>query len=214
MADAAKFLFDTVFQSPDEQPKKPLVYSEEDMQALKEAAFEAGRESGFQEALLGQEREALDEVVDTLSSRQQSLEEQTHQSVTQMILHIFHNLFPVYAQRSGFDEVKQLIEAAFASHESMKLTLTLHPDCVPYFQVFQQGLQEKGFANEVQCLTDPAMALSDVRVDWQGGGMERRTERLQEEVEIALTRLGATLLPETAAPDATPPNNQEETSDE
>lgn len=68
-----------------------------------------------------------------------------------------------------------------------KLVIELHPDVLPQAEPkLKEYLTAQGFEGYVQFRDNPALSVSDVRVDWATGLAERSTDALWKQVESVI----------------------------
>ena len=197
-----KFNFDQVFACEKELTRRQdCVYREDDMQAAKLASYNQGEQAGYlkgrQEAEASVLRQCGDLVgrhLQDLILSQKRLEENAHQGVAQLCLEVLQTLLPAYARLGAEQEIKEIVRETFQTVETSKMVIYVHPDLKDFLEKdLETLLTEIGRHIDVSVQTSTRLNedfdLSDCRIEWQGGGLERRESRLREEMEKALSRL-------------------------
>lgn len=193
---AKKFQFDTIFASDAEiSGKKPPVYSEDDLALERDQAYEQGKADGWQQAIEGLERGCIEQLkveFSLLMRQQKEMEEAAYRQVAEMGAQILRRLLPHFVDQGAFEEIKTVVREAFESVEEKKLEITVRASMkerIERLVTAFAGVRSEDYKAVV--LEDSDLPGTDVLVRWHGGGLERRMERIQEEIEKALQRLGA-----------------------
>lgn len=195
-----KFMFDCVFQT-DEQKALEVNYkhtSEDFLQAQK-ISYEQGEQTGYkrghEEALSSIYKQCADKVtyyLKLLLEQHSDFEKKSHQSVALMTSYMARTLLPAYMEQGALAEVINVIEQAFETLEKSTVVIYVHPKMVEILDNETKKFQEENplIILKIQAVRS-GCDLSDCRIEWQGGGLERRSKRLEEEVQIALSRLAS-----------------------
>ncbi len=196
MKKARKFSFDTVFASDIEiAGKKPPVYSEDDLALEKERAYESGKKDGWQHAMEGIERQCIDRLkgeFEILMRIQKEIEETAYREVAEMGAQILRKLLPHFIDQGAFTEIEAVVRKAFESKEEKKIEITVSASLSERIERLVSEIASEA-PEDYKAVVSGSQDLSerDVLIRWEGGGLERRFERIEEEIEQALQRLGA-----------------------
>ena len=200
-----------------------------------------GYQRGVQETLAGVQKACADQIrveFERLVDLQEKMIRMVHRSVAELVLHVAESLMPALMKKGALTEVQDLVEGVFDSLNVSELTivvpevlvLPLKDHLKDVLEISSEdSLNEKSQENQDnpfnqeqkkekvilhirQARPDELLNASDCRLEWVGGGLERREERLKQEVHKALERLlGASALEgETSDED----NKKEETNQE
>lgn len=126
-------------------------------------------------------------------------EQTRHRQKSQMLLAgilqtSLAKLFPALAQQGALEEVLETVGRVFESEvPAQEITISVALGTADKLQERLRVLKEE----HDQPLTfkvqeDPELCASDCRLDWEGGGLERLSARLYQEIETCLARLGVT----------------------
>ena len=208
-----RFLFDTSFDDDAEEREqarleaeriaaeleeanRPPIFTVEELEAAKEAAYASGRQQGMDDALAGLEQQVAIHL-DAITSRLSSLAELHGREVARLrdeaamlALAIARKAVPAYAKRSGLAEIEALVHETFNYLvEEPKVTIRVAPPVVePLRPRVDEIGQRLGYEGSVVLVADEKVAEGDCRLDWPGGGMERTGERMWGEIMAAIER--------------------------
>lgn len=203
-----KFMFDRSFDGATsankaERPRGPVTLKPEQLDALKQEAFEQGFASGKstgidqhiqqQTSLLEHIDAKLSNLVMNLSGLQKEQDEQLRQT----ILVVAKKLLPSYIERNGIEEVSAMLAEVIAEmvHEP-RLVVRVHDS---EFDIINTKIHEitvqKAYAGKVVVLADVEIARGDCRVEWADGGIERNVKATWQNIEQVLT---PTPIPQTS----------------
>lgn len=197
-------MFERSFEGPyvdeSQEPEKPKpIYTEDEMQAAKNEAFEAGRTAGRGEALdaevarqsglvtnLGQHMQAL-------MTQTQALAKEQLGHMEQVALLIARKILPSFIAREGETEVKEIVEKILANMaREPRLVVRVAEDS---FETAKDKIQEAAtraaFAGQVVVLSDPTFGPSDCRIEWADGGVERDLKKIWEDIGHVMEANGA-----------------------
>lgn len=222
---ARKFLFDNRFDLPPEPEPEPMLetavgeggeveppppppptFSEEDMNAAREEAFAQGHEQGMVtametiEARLADVLEILPPHFAEVVRRQNEANDTLVANGMQVAVAVMRKMFPALARRAGESEVVKVVEDSVRRLiEESKVVLRVHPDLVdPVSKQLQPIIARVGAEGKLVILGDAGIVLGDCRLEWDGGGAERDSERLWREIDEVIER-------NLAASEETPP---------
>ena len=181
-----KFLFNNSFDDPD-----PVALSEAELQ--KQQAYEEGRLKGLEESAICNETRAVELLPHLQVKLDQSvdIERGKLQDITKWAAEIsaaiIEKTFPVLSKRGATDELKEFI----------KLGLQQCPEDIACHVIVSAQLQEdiqKYIARLVPPVKitvegDPTLSITDCRIHWGQGGVERLTKSIIDQVTEGLSRL-------------------------
>ena len=176
------------------EPEPEIVaptYSEDDLEAARQAGFNAGKENGIKETLAGIENiiaQTLDSIViemSELSQRQTEFNEQIKIETILLINSVNRKLFPLMNESCNLDETirfseevlpQLLTEPRITIHVPVEIADTVQ-------QRIQQFLHEKNYSGELSVRGDVEMSTGICKIEWSSGSAERNTEMLLSEIE-------------------------------
>lgn len=226
-----KFLFDTDFDEPAEQPRievsvpeiedaeamaaepPPPTYSEEELHQAREESFAAGREAGLAEATEARdaaEAQALfiiAQTVGALLAEQSRANEARGQGAIQVAMALVHKLMPELARRGALVEIEALVLESLSrlGNEPRVVVKVPEPMVEPIRARIDAIIAASGFEGKVVVTAGPGLAPADCKVEWADGGAERDQARLMAEMETLIDRYVAGEAASTAASDAESP---------
>lgn len=197
------YLFDVDFDALSAPPEPevdetppPLTFSEAELQAARDTAYEAGKAEGIAQANAGLEQEineavrALELRFDELRELQVRANEETMRDSVRVAATIAAKLFPDYALRHGLGEIEAFVKETIS---------TLFPEAEVVLRV-PAALAEKidarlaptaaatGLGEHLKVVADPALGPADCRMEWGNGGAERDCGKLMEEIDSIVAR--------------------------
>ena len=210
MPAISKFLFAEEFVEPGIGPdgtpmpvmlrRKPKHYSEVELEIAKKAAFEEGRQMGYEagreETLAADEHLAAQAIAVLQETLPQALEAAEHAraqadagAVTAMGA-IARKLLPTLAATHGVDEIEALArESIERLIEQPRFVVKVNPAPQKILQARIEAMAEAlGFAGRIVVLPDPALPETDARIEWANGGVERNVADIWKEIEDAIER--------------------------
>jgi flagellar assembly protein FliH len=253
MGNFEKFLFDTSFDSAREREAKaraaaeaeaaaeppPPTFSEEELEAARQAAFAEGKAAGLAEAedshskRLAENLAALPPHLEALARQLEAQEDERRRSALDAAVTVVRKLFPRLAREGGMEEIQAVVEACLERlrDEPRLVIRSADQDLDILRERIEQGAQRAGFEGKIVFLADETIASGDVRVEWADGGAERDQSALWKEIDAIIARaLGpaeqqpapkaaaqadkAPKTPETSAPErATSPSQPQNTAE-
>lgn len=239
MTNARKFLFDTSFDlevrrpqphrpEPElEAPPPPPSFSEEELQATRDAAFRAGWEEGSAQAQAEARRSAeaagtraLALIGDSLRQALERLDERREAAMVQALdgaVAVLRKLFPLLSERHGLGEIEGLVRNCLERlHEEPRVVVRAPDALLDALRLRLDELKlEAAYEGRVVLLADDELGPGDARIEWADGGAERSGRLLWGEIEEILshalaateataptdTRLDLEAEPRASAPD-------------
>lgn len=220
MTAIRKFLFDTVFDGPEdpdaipaaaeaEVEPPPPTFSEADLDGARAEGFAAGREAAVQEAANAVERRIMEtlgmigERLTELFRIQEEANAAAVQNAVTVAATIARKLFPDLNRRNALGEVEMVAEQATALvTDEPRIIMHVNDQLRDALAARLDALGERhGFTDTLILRADPEIPLGDCRVEWSTGGCERNTAELWRDIdEIVARNLGA----DPAAADGSP----------
>jgi flagellar assembly protein FliH len=186
------------------EPPTPM-FSAEEMQAARAAAYADGEARGMQVAMASIEQK-LARALEVIGAQLPGLQDDRSEivnSVSGEAARLAHamvgHLFPELARRYGFTEIETVIASSLEQAiDQPRIIIRVHADLAEAIaQQAEHMATMAGYAGRVSVLPDSALGPSDVRVEWGDGGAERLVARAWDDISDivgrAVTQLGETL---------------------
>ncbi|MCL2469011.1 MAG: FliH/SctL family protein [Alphaproteobacteria bacterium] len=228
---ARKFLFDVSFDkgmaAEEAAQQAPVTYSEEDFTAAQKQAYEAGLEEG-KKILKEDEMNAMNKLLirldENLMRASQEVVARWQSQLGQLqslALVIARKIMPTYIARHGMDEIESLVSRAISEMGREPRLVFRVPE--PQFDEARTRINalvsQAAYAGKVVILGDPALGMSECRVEWADGGMERDVKKIWQDVGRLIGGAESAALLEQAdqeellqAQESTPPDPSDEDS--
>jgi flagellar assembly protein FliH len=195
-----KFLFDQSFDLPDpraarEAVDEPVV-TRRDLEAARDAGFNAGRAHAMAQAASSQE-ERVAYSLETITAGVQALMEtrarfagEAEAHALDLVRAVLQKALPTLTRVNPLTEIEALVTQCLAeAHDEPRLVLRVADGL---FEAVQDRLAPlaaaNGYAGKLVLLADAALSDGDCRVEWADGGAERDTSRLATEIDTILAR--------------------------
>jgi flagellar assembly protein FliH len=211
-----KYMFDLDFGQPPQQarpaqaeeeqraaleeeiPDEPLppMFTEEELNMVREASFTEGREAGYAEAAEADSRQialavtALTERFDTVFRSQEEANDANARASVRVAMAVLKKMLPAACEKYAFDEVARVVGDVVAHilDEPRIIVRVAAPLVEPVRERLEAAAEGQGFEGRVVVQADPRLAVGDARVEWTDGGAERDQARLLEEIEVTVER--------------------------
>ncbi len=192
-----KYLFDLIFDEDGlcagDKPATPT-YSQEQLDAAKKEARDAGFAEGKRAALDERQKQAdllLGEIAGKLTKLlKEGAEEGSRQSegVQKAVLAIARKLLPAYVERNGLAEIEAIVGRVIAEmSREPRLVVRVAESLFEETKKRVDSLAGKqAFPGEIVILGDPSFGEADCRVEWANGGIERDAKLLWQDIERVL----------------------------
>ncbi|MDO8605430.1 MAG: FliH/SctL family protein [Phaeospirillum sp.] len=211
MADK-KYMFDLDFSPPSARPKPkqeetveyepeedippPPSFTEEDLQVVREAAYEEGYRTGLNEATEATEHqmaEAMTRLAETMAALHEAQEQaaDTNQRVAARVaMAVLKKVLPAACEANAFEEVIRTVQDCFAHVlDEPRIIVRVEQDLVdPVRDRLEAVAGMHGFEGRVVVQPDLRLMRGDCRVEWTDGGAERDQVRLIADIEAAVER--------------------------
>ncbi|MGD1880338.1 MAG: hypothetical protein ACFB13_22900 [Kiloniellaceae bacterium] len=205
-----KFLFNTSFdmeKSPavkaEEAPKAAAVepppaptFSEEELEAARQAAFAEGKADGLAEAEANQANrlaEAVAELPPLFDRLAQDLAAQAdgqRRETLEAAITVVRKLFPHLAREHGLDETRAVIEQCLERlrDEPRLVIRSADEDLDALKEHIEASAAHSAFDGKLVFLADDRLAPGDLRLEWADGGAERDQAGLWKEIDTVIDR--------------------------
>lgn len=191
-----KFLFDL--------PLDPLKVEEEliissaqpfsegtlkDVDLARQQAFEEGIAKGREEfrencdlqkeALLRQLNAYFHKLVEQHNSFYTTL----HVHLGGLVMEMIKKIFPVLEKKFGLPEIEHRIQDILeAQHTQDRLIVYVHSDHISFLQEHLSGANQASSKPAILCKAENTLGLSDCRLEWDEGGIERRVSSILTQI--------------------------------
>ena len=210
-----KYMFDLDFGPPPANRPKPSVqaedayqaepepelppaptFTEEDLQVVREAAYEEGHRNGIaeanetQQALLAASLERVSNALAMLDSAQADANDANQRIAARVAMAVLKKVLPAACEQNAFEEVVRTVQECLG-HVLDEPRIIVRVDSAlvdPMRERLEQTAIEHGFEGRVVVQADTRVAIGDCRVEWTDGGAERDQARLIADIENAVNR--------------------------
>lgn len=197
-------------------PPPPPTYSEDQLQQARIEAKKMGYQEGFAAGLSQANAEtesrqiAADEAMKHIAAQigglagqyMQILEAQSSE-VSELALLIARKVAEQALSERGVEAIVSMVGRCLpVIYLRPRLVVELNPETLPVAEArLKTLLREEGFEGELQFRANPALGVSDTRLDWGNGAAERSEQALWKQIEALLGRMpiGLELTQPTAA---------------
>ena len=186
---------EAVTETVDEEDKTPS-YTQEELNSAVTSAEERGYEKGFKTALDDKEKQQT-ELLENINNRLMTLLAEVgkqSQEVEQEALHfaveLVKKLFPSLEKQQATSEIQKFLQDNFSSfrHEE-SLSFSFNSQVIEDVAQKIGKLAEKNdFEGKISIHKDDNLGLSECRVEWKNGGVERSAKNVLNKVEALLDK--------------------------
>ncbi|MCG8510143.1 MAG: hypothetical protein MI741_13020 [Rhodospirillales bacterium] len=171
-------------------------FSEDEVNAARDAGFKAGREQGIQEAGSAIEQRISETLARmngnfaTLFDAQQTSIEEIRDQAVRLAGALAKKVLPTWSEREGLDEIERLATDLLGRlHSEPRLVFAVNDGlCDPVKARLASIVENRGIESSIEIIGDPAIAMGDCRVEWSDGGAERNTAKLIGEIDDIIAR--------------------------
>ncbi len=219
----------------------PPVFSEEELNAEKEKAFNKGKAEGVRETVESRDQlvagllSDLTQATRTLIGAENEREKRFEGEAVRLCLQIFEQLFPHYHTQQGFEEMQQALLSIIQSEEgTSQILIEVHPDYVSDIQGF---IKSRAAELPRDCCYEVSGAASfntsQFKLSWKDGGAVYDIDSLalrirdtlhdvlagtaenphDKDQDLPQSSATETIMPNNDAPDTNGVPNDEETGD-
>lgn len=195
-SQARKYLFDLTFDSetgrstPEGEKPKPT-FSQEQLEAAQKEAYEKGLGDG-QKAMLKEQQNHTNALLSKIDQSTQhliteSLGEWQRQlaQLQEIALVIARKIMPSFIARDGLEEVESIVAKIVTemSHEP-RLVFRVNEAQFDDAKTRINAIAESAaYAGKLVILGDPELGLSECRIEWADGGIERDLKTLWQDID-------------------------------
>ena len=189
-----KFTFDTEFtgdenrQAPTARARQKQTLTTEELEVLKTLARLEGENSAS--ARLAAAVESLSAQVRVTLDESHALVEAMRAEAAEIALAMARKIAPAALAALPAGDVE--IALRLAMHQAIgepRLTLRAAPAVVEVLEVRLADIaHEEGYEGRVMIAADPAMQGADCRIEWRGGGAERREQTIEDALTALIAR--------------------------
>jgi len=216
MSATQKFMFDRSFDPPEvaavEKPAEEDVeevvepeeiiptFSEAELEATRQEAFEKGKEEGIREASEATEshiRDTTRAIGIQLSEQyrhQQAANADILDDAINAAVAIVRKCFPHMESEHQIIEIEHMVKEILAQIiEEPRVVITVHPEIsTPLGERMEMIKSDTHFDGRVVIREDASISPGDCRVEWSNGGADRNSKELWRQIdEIVENNLGA-----------------------
>lgn len=200
-APRKKFLFDVnIFDEPDEPevpaeppPPPPPTFSEAQLEAARNAAFEEGRKKGIEEErasrdeklamLMGQ----ISASMQTLFASEQAREKLYEAEAVKLAEAVFAQLFPLYNAQKGFDEMTAVLTDTIQRQEGQaEILVEVAPCQKEGIEAHIKTLTRQGGKTAFTVSADESLEEGQCRLSWSHGGALHNAPAMAEQIRAIL----------------------------
>ena len=183
-----------VEEAPEEPPAP--TFSEEELAQARDDSFAAGKEEAAREAaesLEAQLAKALDNIADNLVSLQQDSHNAQDASTGEAVViagAIVRKLLPAADPELAAGEILHVVETAMGRlYEEPTVSVRVNDSLIDLIgEKIRDASQRKGYSGTLTVSGDPSLPVSDCRLEWGAGGVERDLGAMWAEVEDIIAR--------------------------
>lgn len=169
-------------------------YSQEEYNAAVKQAEERGYERGFHAS--ADEKDALQQVLlDSINNRIMTLlaeteksQEAVEQSSLTLLKEVIRQIFPSLEKEYALAEVKKFLGDNFSNfrHES-SLVFSFNPEMIKNVQeIIAKLANVNDYEGKISIHKDVNLGLSDCKIEWKSGGVERNAHKTLEKIDNLL----------------------------
>ncbi len=199
-----KFLFDmNIFDAPPKEelpedlPPPPPVFSEEELGAAKDIAFEQGRQQGQKEQLESREQfvaVTLDKIAQNfahLFAAETMREGVFEKEALKLTLASLDLLYPSMNEKLGADEVRKIIEKTLTDHRKTKeITIRVSPGMKGEIEMLISRIRAEEHEEVLwRVIEDQTLSQGDCQMEWSDGGAVRDSVRTARDIRKNLETL-------------------------
>jgi len=229
MTRSAKYEFENLFARPSAEADEVVVeqpqFSEDELNAARQAAYADGFEAGRAEALQDvttRASNAVEAIAASIGNLGESHEKRmaaVNEEAVNLAYAIARTLAPTLVARQPLAEIENMVrECLTACYSEPRLVVRVAESLVdPVKDMMDRLEQEQSYTGKIIILGDDRLNGDHCRVEWADGGAERSMDALLADVDRLVQRhLNSAGLPQQDATDETtdqPQDNGSENTD-
>ncbi len=174
----------------------PPTFSEDEVHAAQQTAYDEGKAAGLQEAAAQFEHlisTALTQIAQTLPSvfdAHGKAQEEHESHALAIARHVSQKVIPAYSENYGLDEIVHVVTRCLEPLRSEpRIIVKVH-------ETLREATQEKlsqiadeiGFDGRVVVMAHEDIVPGDCRVEWSEGGADRNSETLWQQIDEIIER--------------------------
>jgi flagellar assembly protein FliH len=185
-----------MMEEPEPDLPPPPTFTEEDLQVVREAAYEEGHRNGMteanetQQALLAASLERISNALAMLDAAQADANDANQRVAARVAMAVLKKVLPATCEEHAFEEIVRTVQECLPNVlDEPRIIVRVDSSLVdPLRERLEQSAIEHGFEGRVVVQTDARVPMGDCRVEWTDGGAERDQARLIADVEAAVNR--------------------------
>ena len=179
-------IIDVPVEEVHEPVPETVSYSEDELKSAVEAAHQEGYAKG-RESALDEQQNALAALEENIGNRLSVLladkdgeEKRSEQKLLSLCKDMLQKLFPVMEEKYALDTVKDFLGHNFSNFAgSSKLAFYFNPAIIQDIQETIARLAKSyDFEGKISLHKDASLSLSDCRVEWENGGVEKKQDKV------------------------------------
>jgi len=187
-------------------------FSEEQVDAAREAGFSAGREEGVREAAEATERQISDAVtligerVEGLFAAHIEAAEKTKMSAIVVVSALARKVLPEFSEREGLGEIERLARTILGRLRVEPRVVFIVNDALrdAVHERLASLAEARTFSGSIEVVGESAVAAGDCRIEWANGGAERNTAEMLADIDrIIAQNIDETSATQFVVPDLT-----------
>lgn len=196
-----KFMFDmNIFDEPEEEeipeeppPPPPPSFSEEELEAARHTAFEEGRKQGIQESLQSREEKLallvarITDDCHKLFAQEMVREKLYEEESVRLARAIFQRLFPLYHAKTGFEEMKAVLDDILARQEGQaEILIEASPSQTEGVESHLAGITALSRKTIFKVSANESLQEGECKLTWTNGGALYNANALAGEIHAIL----------------------------
>lgn len=215
MASKAKFLFDMPFDGTKPRVERsyapkapPPKFSAEEIEATRAAAYAEGEAAGRAEAYGDHQRnlehalQAIEGQLAAIAAAEERSRIAARAEAVELAAVLARKLAGRLLESQPLAQIEALVLRCLDDmRDEPRLVIRAAEAVVQQLDArLDQLVAQSGFGGKVTLVPDETLAPTDCRIDWADGSAERRQQKLEQDVDLAVDRYIAGLHAELAEP--------------
>ena len=175
----------------DKSDTEQKAYSQEELDTAVKQASEESYNRGIEDSkkhLNNRIIQLLEEIGNKLTlifdeSKKEDLRKE--KNTLDMALSVVRKLFPTLEKEKAEEEIKNFLQKTFNNFSSQgMLSFAFHPDSISLVaESLEKLARQYDFEGKISVHKDSTLGISDCRVEWKNGGVERKASAILEKIE-------------------------------